>query len=247
MFTMAKIKNGGTYLSHHLTANDYYCENETVVGQWVGRGAEKLNLHGEIKAGDAAFENLRNNRHPNGAGKLTPRDGNDRVKFFDFQCSAQKSISVMAVTMGDTRLLAAHDAAAALAFGELEKFAARQENTFAWRANRRTSNVVAAAFRHTASRALDPQVHTHFVTANATWDLRTKPAFSPTSPNARRYTDRQRAQIVALAAEPPPVGFEHWTLPLLARELVGRGIIDEISGTTVQTILTRAGATIPAV
>jgi conjugative relaxase-like TrwC/TraI family protein len=56
----------------------------------------------------------------------------------------------------------------------LERFAARQENTFAWRANRRTSNVVAAAFRHTASRALDPQVHTHFVTANATWDLRTK-------------------------------------------------------------------------
>ena len=95
--------------------------NETVVGQWVGRGAEKMNLHGEIGAGDPAFENLRNNRHPDGSGKLTPRDGNDRVKFFDFQCSAQKSISIMAVTMGDTRLLAAHDAAAALAFGELEK------------------------------------------------------------------------------------------------------------------------------
>jgi conjugative relaxase-like TrwC/TraI family protein len=96
------------------------------------------------------------------------------VKFFDFQCSAQKSVSIMAVTMGDARLLAAHDAAAALAFAELERFAARQENTFARRANRRTSNVVAPAFRHTASRALDPQVHTHFVTANATWDLRTK-------------------------------------------------------------------------
>jgi conjugative relaxase-like TrwC/TraI family protein len=174
MFTMAKIKDGSTYLSKHLTANDYYCENETVVGQWVGHGAEKLNLHGEIKAGDPAFENLRNNRHPDGSGKLTPRDGHGRVKFFDFQCSAQKSVSVMGVTMGDTRLLAAHDAAALLAFGEMERFAARQDNTFAGRANQRTSNVVAAAFRHTASRALDPQVHTHFVTANATWDLRTK-------------------------------------------------------------------------
>src|SRR5665213_1069916 len=90
MFTMAKIKNGGTYLSHHLTANDYYCENETVIGQWVGRGAEKLNLHGEIRAGDPAFECLRNNWHPDGPGKLTPRDGGNRVKFFDFQCSAQK-------------------------------------------------------------------------------------------------------------------------------------------------------------
>jgi conjugative relaxase-like TrwC/TraI family protein len=171
---MAKIKSGGTYLKQHLTANDYYSEKETVVGQWVGLGAEKLNLHGEIKGDDPAFECLRNNLNPAGSGKLTPRGGENRVRFFDFQCSAQKSVSVMAVTVGDTRLLAAHDAAAALAFGELERFAARQENTLVWRANRRTSNVVAAAFRHTASRALDPQVHTHFVTANATWDLKTK-------------------------------------------------------------------------
>jgi conjugative relaxase-like TrwC/TraI family protein len=171
MFTMAKIKDGGTYLSRHLTANDYYSENETVVGQWLGRGTERLGLRGEIRAGDLAFERLRKNRYPDGSGKLTPRDGEKRVKFFDFQCSAQKSVSVMAVTMGDTRLLAAHDAAAAAAFGELEKFAARQANTLIGRTNRRTANVVAAAFRHTASRALDPQVHTHFVTANATWDL----------------------------------------------------------------------------
>jgi conjugative relaxase-like TrwC/TraI family protein len=174
MFTMAKIKDGGTYLKRHLTANDYYSEKETVIGQWAGRGAEHLSLRGEIAAGDPAFEALRQNRHPDGSGKLTPRDGEGRVKFFDFQCSAQKSVSIMAVTLGDTRLLAAHDAAAALAFGELERFAARQENNFGGRVNRRTSNIVAGAFRHTASRALDPQVHTHFVTANATWDLRTK-------------------------------------------------------------------------
>jgi len=174
MFTMAKIKDGGTYLKNHLSANDYYSEKETVIGQWVGKGSEHLGLRGEIEAGDPAFEALRQNRHPDGSGKLTPRDGEGRVKFFDFQCSAQKSVSIMAVTMGDTRLLAAHDAAAALAFGELERFAARQANTIAGRANQRTSNVVAGAFRHTASRALDPQMHTHFVTANATWDLRTK-------------------------------------------------------------------------
>src|ERR1700691_2051286 len=174
MFTLAKIKDGGAYLERHLTANDYYCENESVVGKWVGEGARRLGLDQDIRAGDKSFENLRNNRVPDSTEKLTPRDSPIRVKFFDFQCSAQKSVSIMAVTMGDTRLLAAHDAAAALAFGELEKFAARQANTFAGRANQRTSNVVAGAFRHTASRALDPQVHTHFVTANATWDLRTK-------------------------------------------------------------------------
>ena len=59
-----------------------------------------------------------------------------------------------------------------VAFGELEKFAARQANTALSRADIRTACVVAASFRHTASRALDPQVHTQFVTANATWDER---------------------------------------------------------------------------
>ncbi|MBI2516006.1 MAG: relaxase domain-containing protein [Opitutae bacterium] len=171
---MAKIKDGGTYLAQHLSANDYYCENEKVTGLWQGRAAERLGLHGEIHADDAAFENLRHNRYPDGQGKLTARDGHDRVRFFDFQCSAQKSVSIMAVTMGDTRLLVAHDRAAVVAFGELEKFAACQANTVFQRNNRITGNVVAATFRHTASRALDPQVHTHFVVANATWDKATK-------------------------------------------------------------------------
>jgi hypothetical protein len=61
-----------------------------------------------------------------------------------------------------------------VAFGELEKFAATQANTALQRNNRTTGNVVAAVFRHTASRALDPQIHTHHVVANATWDEKTR-------------------------------------------------------------------------
>ena len=167
---MAKIRDGAAYLDRHLAANDYYCENESVTGQWVGLGAARLSLSGEIHAGNAAFENLRRNRLPDGSGKLTPRDGPHRIRFYDFQCSAPKSVSIMAVTMGDERLLAAHDRAAAVAFAELEKFAATQANTALTRSNRLTGNVAAGKFRHTASRALDPQVHTHHVTAAGTWD-----------------------------------------------------------------------------
>ena len=174
MFTMAKIKDGATYLGRHLTSNDYYSEKETVIGHWQGDAADRLGLHGKIGPNDPFFEMLRQNRHPDGSGKLTARDGHDRVRFFDFQCSAQKSVSVMAVTMGDTRLLAAHDRAASTAFKELEKFAACQANTAIQRHNRNTGNLVAAEFRHTASRALDPQVHTHYVVANATRDETTK-------------------------------------------------------------------------
>jgi len=170
MFTMAKIRDGSTYLGDHLTANDYYSEGETIVGEWIGRGAERLGLQGEIRSGDLAFENLRKNRLPDGSGKLTPRDGPNRIRFLDFQCSAPKSVSIMAITLGDERLIAAHDRATAVAFAELEKFAATQANTALARKNRLTGNVAAGKFRHTASRALDPQVHTHHVTVAGTWD-----------------------------------------------------------------------------
>ena len=46
MFTMAKIRNGSTYLGNHLRANDYYSEKEAVTGEWVGEGAGLLGIRG---------------------------------------------------------------------------------------------------------------------------------------------------------------------------------------------------------
>ena len=174
MFSRGKILDGSTYLGHHLVANDYYCEGEFVSGKWVGKGAERLNLAElKIKNGDETFEAFRNNRLPDG-NKLTPRDGHGRVRFHDFQCSAQKSVSVMAITMGDYRLVEAHRDAVSIAYGELEGFAACQANTREERRNRITGELIAARFEHTASRALDAQLHTHLVTVNATYDSETK-------------------------------------------------------------------------
>ena len=73
----------------------------------------------------------------------------------------------MAITFGDARLIAAHEEAVLKAFGELEKFAARQTGN---RATTTTGNVLAAAFIHTSSRTLDAQLHSHFVVANVTQD-----------------------------------------------------------------------------
>jgi conjugative relaxase-like TrwC/TraI family protein len=169
MFTCAKIKNGSTYLGSHLTANDYYCENEHVTGAWIGRGAEQLGLAGKsIEKDDEAFENLRKNLLPDGSDKLTPLTAKNGVRFFDFQCSAQKSVSIMAATLDDQRLYAAHDTATVKAFAELERFAAFRSGMT--RKPEISGNLCAAAFRHDASRALDPQLHTHFVVANCTWD-----------------------------------------------------------------------------
>jgi conjugative relaxase-like TrwC/TraI family protein len=172
MFTMAKVRQGSTYLDKHLSHSDYYSEKERVTGKWVGEGARLLGLAGKsIEAGDKAFENQRQNRLPDNSGKLTPRGGHNRVCFYDFQVSAQKSVSIMAVTMGDGRLVEAHQRAADKAFKELERFAATQANhEREGRQNRITGNVCAARFSHNASRALDPQLHMHNVTVNATYD-----------------------------------------------------------------------------
>ena len=62
MFTRAKIYNGGTYLKNHLRANDYYSKGERVTGEWVGLGAEKLGLYGEVTP--EQFEALRTNKNP---------------------------------------------------------------------------------------------------------------------------------------------------------------------------------------
>jgi len=203
MFTRAKIYNGGTYLKNHLRANDYYSKGERVIGTWVGIGAEKLGLQGEVTP--EQFEALRTNENPLTGEKLTPRTkdtrqastreaetdfrkkyhrvGTDaqveahrlkmgqlpnRVAFYDFQCSAQKSVSLMAVLAGDDRLRDAHERASRVGLKELEKFAARQTNTATTRRSQLTGNICGAAFTHDASRALDPQLHTHFVLANAT-------------------------------------------------------------------------------
>jgi len=171
---MAKIRNGSTYLGNHLTANDYYSEKEAVTGEWTGLAAEKLGLAGRrIGAKDEAFERLRQNRHPLTGRKLTSRMGAGRIVFLDFQCSAPKSVSMLAVTFGDERLRAAHREAVTVAFAELERFAARRVRAgdAAWSDQTAvTGNLCAARFEHDASRALDAQLHTHLVTANATFD-----------------------------------------------------------------------------
>ncbi len=102
--------------------------------------------------------------------RLTMKPVSNRVAFLDFQCSAQKSISILATLGGDRRLRIAHERAARSALSELEGFASRQRNTPLKRQSEATGNICAAAFTHDTSRALDPQLHTHFVIANATRD-----------------------------------------------------------------------------
>jgi hypothetical protein len=57
-----------------------------------------------------------------------------------------------------------------LAAKELEHFAGTRIRKNGADDDRNTGNVVGACFVHNSSRALDPQLHTHFVLFNCTWD-----------------------------------------------------------------------------
>jgi conjugative relaxase-like TrwC/TraI family protein len=175
MFTGKAQKNRAAaegYFDEHLCHNDYYTQNEIEVGRWIGIGAERLGL----KEGEAVkrevFMDLCDNVDPSTKTRLTQRrnaDGNRRV-FFDFVCSAPKSVSIMAVTMGDMRVVEAHRLAARFALKELERYAGARIRAGGSQQDRETGNILAGEFLHNSSRALDPQLHTHFTIFNATFD-----------------------------------------------------------------------------
>ncbi len=173
MFTAKPQKNRAAatlYFDEHLSLDDYYTQKETQAGYWIGQGAERLGLREGETVGRDEFLRLCDNLHPEDGTKLTQVHLQDRRIFFDFTCSAPKSVSILAVTMGDTRIVEAHREAAGIALAELEAFAKTRVRREGAMDDRTTGNLVGAAFQHTLSRALDPQLHTHFTLFNATFD-----------------------------------------------------------------------------
>src|SRR5438477_4816494 len=162
-----------SYFDEHLSHNDYYTQGVSQTGHWIGTGAEKLGLQpGEVVTREA-FLRLCDNQHPDTGEQLTPQQFRARRIYFDFVCSPPKSVSILAVTMNDSRIIEAHKEASGIALRELEQFAAaRIRKGGIEDRDRVTGNLVGAAFVHTTSRALDPQLHTHFVLFNATWDAK---------------------------------------------------------------------------
>src|ERR1051326_4874903 len=179
MLTIRAMTGGEGYAKRHLQQNDYYDQNRTVEGEWRGRGAELLGLKGEVTSED--FEAVRQGLDPQTGEFLRQRHGADRIgnngeeqgkarSLYDMTFSAPKSVSVMAVVGGDKRLGAAHATAVREALEEAEKYSATRVRLAGLNENRATGNWIVASYTHDTSRQLDPQLHTHAVAANLTYD-----------------------------------------------------------------------------
>ncbi len=179
MLTIRAMSNAQGYSGRHLEHSDYYDEGKRIVGQWHGRGAELLGLSGEVRSKD--FEAIRQGLDPQTEEFLRQRQSADRKaadgattshgrNLYDFTFSAPKSVSIMASVGGDERLANAHRLAVTEALQELESCAATRVRQNGANSDRATGNLVLAVYHHDTSRELDPQLHTHAVAANLTWD-----------------------------------------------------------------------------
>jgi conjugative relaxase-like TrwC/TraI family protein len=179
MLTIRAMSDGTGYSARHLEHSDYYAEGERVTGQWQGRGAEMLGLAGEAQSEE--FEALRRGLDPQSGEFLRQRHSADRTaadgstqsrgrNLYDFTISAPKSVSIMAQPGGDGRLVEAHRKSVQETVTELEHRAASRVRRERANDNRTTGNLVLAVYHHDTSRELDPQLHTHAVAANLTYD-----------------------------------------------------------------------------
>ena len=146
--------------------DDYYAGRGEAPGRWIGAGAASLGLGGRVEEGQLGA--LIAGLDPRSGGELRVQE--TRVAALDLTFSAPKSVSVLfavAAAPVSRTVVECHEEAVGAALAYLEETAAFvRRGPNAARRFEHDGGLVAAAYRHRMSRALDPQLHTHCVTAN---------------------------------------------------------------------------------
>ncbi|EDL8432097.1 conjugal transfer protein TraI [Salmonella enterica subsp. diarizonae] len=164
MLSISSIKGDGGYYSHE----DNYYASGSLDSRWLGEGAEKLGLKGEVASAD--MDAVRQGRLPDGSDLSRMVDGvNKHRSGYDLTFSAPKSVSVMALVGEDRRFIEAHNRAVAVVMQEVEQLVSARITQEGKTETVLTGSMVAALYNHDTSRDLDPQVHTHALVFNATF------------------------------------------------------------------------------
>ncbi len=106
-------------------------------------------------------------RDPSARLRSSPRD--PKIAAFDLTFSAPKSVSVLFAIAPEATsgaLVACHEEAVRAALGYLEDTAVMVRRGHGGERVEAAAGLIAAAYRHRMSRALDPQLHTHVIAGN---------------------------------------------------------------------------------
>jgi len=148
--------------------DDYYSGRGEAPGQWTGTGAEALGLAGHVRA--EQFNALIAGLDPRDPSvRLRSSTQDPKIAAFDLTFSAPKSVSVLfAIAPEETSraLTVCHEEAVGAALGYLEDTAVMVRRGHGGEHIEAAGGLIAAAYRHRMSRALDPQLHTHVVAGN---------------------------------------------------------------------------------
>jgi conjugative relaxase-like TrwC/TraI family protein len=146
---------------------EYYTGAKEAPGVWMGSGAARLGLSGEVDP--EALGRVLEHVDPSGVYRLTASRSVPVVSGFDVTFCAPKSVSLL-FALGSpnvsNEVRNAADAAMTEALGVLERTACRVRRGEGGHTVVDADGFVAAAFRHRTSRAGDPHLHTHVVIAN---------------------------------------------------------------------------------
>ncbi|MGR5377084.1 MobF family relaxase, partial [Photobacterium damselae] len=154
------------------TANYYLAEQSGTekTTQWYGKIAEKEGILGheiEHQKLEAVLNGQLDNSAVKGAGSEHRRTG------YDLVFSAPKGASILALVYGDTRIIDAHNAAVKSALNLLEADTAQYRDIDS---NTRkvdfanSENLLFGLVQHKTNRNNEPQLHTHALQANMTYD-----------------------------------------------------------------------------
>ncbi len=167
-------------LTSAATSVSYYARDGQVpeddpehrlASSWRGQGAKALGLTGLVDA--EPFQAVLEGHVPGTGLRLgSMRKGQHRHRpGIDLVFSAPKSVALEALLEDNVRVVDAHDQAVKEVLDWIEgRFLETRvfDRTTGKRPRMRTDHLVAATFRHVASRNHDPQIHTHCVIANMT-------------------------------------------------------------------------------
>ena len=153
MMTMSKgslsARQATRYYQEKYARDDYYSEERTVAGQWIGAGAEQLGVVGAVMRED--FTAVLDGCDPRTGQRLIESvPEKERRAGWDATFIAPKSVSIQALVGNDPRLLEAHCVAVTRTLTELERIVQTRQHGGQERVT--TGNMVAATFTHVAAR-----------------------------------------------------------------------------------------------
>lgn len=172
MMSIGMVKSSMDVHKYFIDKDNYYLTDKSEIqeaAQWYGKGAVILGLLNE-GVEENEFLSLLKGKMPDGQQIGQMRDNSVRHRpATDLTFSAPKSVSVMALVQGDRRLVEAHNRAVEKTLDAVEALYAEARKTVDGVTDyEKTNNLLIARFRHTTSRELDAQLHTHSVIINAT-------------------------------------------------------------------------------